>query len=180
MQRKKNKIENASLDHIECVSLIAHFTRLSNVYTQYQTAACLLSDNFNFFCSIKYNVENAESKNAILKIMLEIVIFELMQENKTHAFMRLHISMTNYKSVFGIRFFFLNAIISCILLNCAHSSYWVDAIGSLLLKWYRETGKKAFERCVSIHSSIQIIGLLLLWLCEHWLQIDFIRKSVCA
>lgn len=51
-------------------------------------------------------MENAESKNAILKIMLEIVICELMQENKTHAFMRLHISMTNYKSVFGIRFFF--------------------------------------------------------------------------
>lgn len=131
------------------------------------------------FCSIKYNMKNVESKNAILKIIFEIVIFELKQENKTHAFMRLHIStyrwqITNPCS--ELDFFFLNAIISCILLNCAHSSYWVDAIGSLLLKWYRETGKKAFERCVSI----QIIGLLLLWLCEHWLQINFIRKSVCA
>lgn len=107
-----------------------------------------------FFRSIKYNMENVESKNAILKIMLEIVIFELKQENQTHAPMRLHISMTNYKSVFGIRFFFST--------RSYHVFYWIVHTAAIestqLANYYWNDTEKLEKRRSSDVSQFKLLG----------------------
>lgn len=92
--------------------------------------------------------------------------------------------MTNYTSVFGIWFFFLCPSVRIVRIsydrldrNCVPR---INSYSVRLAHYFNETKSQRYNKqCMNLCGMYQF-WLLLLLLCDHWLPINFIRKSMCT